>query len=605
MKRKGEHPDYEDLEEKIEDLWDLLESEKFHFAYEECQTILKAIEADLADDFGLDPHTATLYDDPHEERRECYLETLQIYQRALRGLIIEIIIETDDIKDIDRNWKTYHALQEHILKETYKVAYLLGENYSSKTFITCSDVETLYDVFRNHCQFLLKQEFFKKFKIVIQTLGNLNRKNFHKVTEPYKNLRNICHECLRILEVMRDSRFFGEHDTFIEDYERDIKIYLQILWYLAIKTDLNKSDKFLNPNTYNKGLDQHLQIFAALFLMAQVIPHLVQARAAGLSDQATTALLEEYAEYLYKILTHEEARIMKDGLQQVQETEKILAGGYSHGYDQEIDLSIPEEKRAVIEETYRSLTDCQHMFGEMLSNEAGEYLHQDDSKKFAKLLEKAARGTGLQEEFLKTGQEEQNTIIKPYRYEFRKSSREREPAVFAANRHKTEIRLLHNEWVEDLYTAWKAFKKLNYMKDIVDGCTRVQEKIKYRMQFAFKFFKKAWFAFRIRKHKRIAVPNPEGRVLLENVSIDQALKAMHTDLFFSFFEELKMRHRSRFGIKLQRLRWAWFAERELKEAYFEKPKYNYLQYIHSRWKEKVKEHYRTLRRLSKRGDDDN
>jgi hypothetical protein len=403
---------------------------------------------------------------------------------------------------------------------------------------------------------------------------------------------------------MRDRRFFGEHDTFIEDYERDVKIYLQILWYLAIKTDLNKSDKFLNPNTYNKGLDQHLQIFAALFLMTQVIPHLVEARAIGLSDQATTALLEEYAEYLYTILTHEEARVMKGGLQEVQETEKILARGYSHDDGQEIDLSIPEEKRAVIEETYCSLADCQHMFGEMLVNETEVYLDQDANKEFIELLEKAARGVGLKEASLKAGQEDQPPIIKPYRYEFRKGSREREPVVFVTNEHKVEIRLLHNEWVEDLYTAWIAFKKLEYLKEIVDGCTRIQEKIKYRMQFAFKFFKKTWFAFRIRKHKRVAISNPEGRVLQEDVSVDQALKDLHTNLFFSFFEELKMRHRSRYGIKLQRLRWAWFAERELNEEYFEKPKYNYLQYIHSRWKEKVKEHYRALRRLSQREEDD-
>lgn len=599
--------DYEDLEEEIEELWELLESEKFHFIGEKCQNILEAIEKDFGDDFGQDVRTATLYDDPNKLRRERYLEVLHVYQRTLRGLVIEIIVETDDIKDIDRNSKSYPSLRKEIQDEMYKVAYLLGDNYESKTFITQSDLEELDELWREHCQLLLKREFFKKFKIVIQTLGSLNRKNFHKVTEPYKNLRNLCGECLEILDVMKDSRFFGENDTFIEDYENDVKIYLQILWYLAIKTDLNKADKFLNPNTYTKGLDEQCQVFAAIALMEQVVPHLEEARNLGLSNEATTAILEEYTEYLYKIITHEEARIGRSGLHQLQETDRILSEGGLHDNKQDIDLSIPEDFRGDIEASYCSLEDHRRSYGEMLRNETEVYIRQEDKQEFDGLLEKAARGVGVQEVPLEKSQDGQKKIIRAYRYEFKKGSRDQEPVVFMMkheNTQKGEIRLLHKEWVEDLYVAWKEVKKLDDMKTLIKRCTKNQKKIKYRLAFAFKFFRKTWFAFRLREHKLIAVPNPEGRVLRQEVDVDHALDAMKESIFFKFFEELKMRYRSRYGVKLQKLRWAWFAERELKEGYFKKPKYNYLKYIHTRWKKKVKRHYKTLRILSKRNEND-
>lgn len=464
--------DYDRMEDQIDLLWEFLESGQYHLIQEKCQHLLKVIEQDLADDFGQDLKTETLYQDPNEERRECYLEVLHVYHKALRSLVIELIIHTDGRTEVDQNFKRYHALKHDIQGEMSKVAYLLGDHYTSRTFITPSDLDQMNKLMREHCQLILKREFFKTFKIVIQTLGNLERKNFHKVTEPYKNLRKLCEQCLNILEVMRDGRFFGQYDMFIEDYERDVKIYLQILWYLAIKTDLNKTDKFLNPNTYSRGLDAQCQVFAALLLMEQVLPHIEEARNVGLSDQATIVLLEEYAECLYKIITHEEEQIKKDGLQQLQEPDRVLA-------EQEL-------------------------------------------------------------------------------------------------------------------------KKLKAMKDIVELYTEQQEKTKYRMEFAIKLFKGTPFAFRLGEHKRIAVPNPEGRVLRHDISIEQALEVLKDLRFSTFFKGLKMKYRSRSGLKLQALRWSWFAERELQAGHFEKPKYNYLKYIHTRWKEKVQEHYSTLEQLSRR-----
>lgn len=601
--------DYEDMREHVELLWEFLEAKKYHTVCDKCQKILDAIEKDLADDFGQDIHTATLYEDPHELRRESYLEVLEVYQHALRSLVIEIVIETDGIKDIDPNFQNYQSLRHEIQNEIYKVAYLLGRNYDDDIFLTRSELEKLDKLIRRHCQFILKSEFFERFKIVIQALGSLDRKNFHKVTEPYKNLRSVCEQCLQILEVMKDDRFFGKHDTFIEDYEKDVNIYLQILWYLAIKTDLNKIDKFLDPNTYSRGLDEHCQVFATLSLLGQVIPHLKEARNAGLSDNAATELVEEYAEYLYKIISHEQDRIGEDGLQQLLETERIVSEGYFYEYDKGFDLSLPEDTGDESKESYRSLDDLQHIYCEMIQNETAAYIHHEDGQEFEELLEQTARGVGVREEPLE-GQDRrdgQENTRRVYRYKYARGLRTPEPAVVVIERergNKRGKRLLHKEWVENIYAAWKKLKKLKHLKGIIEHCTENQEKIKYRMDFAIKLLKKTPFAFKLGKHKRIAVPNPDGRVLRRDTSVNQALEAMNNPTFSTFFKKLKMQYRSRHGLKVQKLRWSWFAERELKEGYFKRPKYNYLKYIHTRWKEKAKDHYTTLYKLSRREEDD-
>ncbi len=601
--------DYEDMEEQIEELWEFFESEKYHTVCDTCQHILDAIEKDIADDFGEDITTETLYEDSNERRRKSYIEVLEVYKNALRSLVIELLIQTDDIKDIDPSFTNYQSLRHEIQGEIYKVAYLLGWNYGSGTFITPSGLEELDKLMREHCQFILKREFFKRFKIVIQELGNLDRKNFHKVTEPYKNLRKVCGQCLNLLDVMKDDRFFGAKDTFIEDYEKDVKIYLQILWYLGIKTDLNKIDKFLNPNTYSGGLDAHCQIFAALSLMQQVIPHLKDARNVGLSNKASKDLLEEYTEYLYKIITHEEGKIKEEGLQQLWETDRIVSEGYTHDYYKGFDLSLPEDAGSEIEKVYGSLDDLKHGYAEKVRNEAAAYILQKDIQEFEDILEKASRGVGVREEPVKgkakqAGQKKRRRV---YRYEYNRNPRIQEPVVFVITRkgvNKREFRLLHKAWVEALYVTWKKLKKLKHIHEIIEQHTERQEKTKYQMDFAIKFFKKKFFAFRLGEHKRIAIPNPEGRILRGDTNVVRVLEFLQEPLFSAFFEELKMLYRSRSALKVQKLRWSWFAERELKEGHFEKPKYNYIKYIHTRWKEKVKAHYATLRQLSKRKDDE-
>ena len=139
MKKSSKSPeilrlDYEDLEDQIEVLWDLLESRKYSLVRDRCQRTLTAIEKDLADDFGQDIETITLYEDRNEERRECYLEALNLYQKTLRSLAIELIIQTDGLGDIDRNFEQYQLLRHDIQDELYKVAYLLGQDYKSQTF---------------------------------------------------------------------------------------------------------------------------------------------------------------------------------------------------------------------------------------------------------------------------------------------------------------------------------------------------------------------------------------------------------------------------------------------------------------------------------------
>lgn len=613
-KRVGEKPDdssldYKDLEEQVEDLWQVLEDRKYHTVRDECQNILEAIEKDLADDFGQNLHVTTLYEDPYKLRRKIYLEALKLYKQALQSLVLELIIETEEHSDIGRNFESYQSLRNGIHVEISKVAYILGRNYESETFITPADLDSLDKLMREHCQFLLKQEFFHKFKLVIQALGRLDRKDFHKVTEPYKNLRKSCEQCLDLLAVMKDGRFFGEEDTFIEDYEKDVKIYLQILWYLAIKTDLNKIDKFLDPNTYSQGLDAHCQVFAALSLLVQILPHLEKARDTGLIDNAVTEILEEYAEYLYKIITHEEDQLDKEELQQLRETDRILADGYSTEFYKEVDLSPPEDAPEDFEKSYCAVDDLKQTYGEKIRNEAEGYISQEDTREFEVLLEKSALGVGIREKSLaeEESSDEKKKARKIYRYKYhRGGARDSVPAVVVMERgfdKKREIKLLHKGWAGQLYDAWRKIKKLQYMKGIIEQHTKTQQKTKYRMDFAVKFFKKRFFAFRLGEHKRIAVPNPEGRVLRQDTSVDQALASLKASIFLTFFKELKMQYRSRNGLKMQRLRWGWFAERELKEEYFKKPKYNYLKYIHTRWKEKVKNHYKTLQRFSKRETD--
>ncbi len=123
--------DYENMEDQIEVLWDLLESRKYSIVRDNCQRILDAIGQDLADDFGQDIRTSTLYEDSNEDRRECYLETLNVYQKALQSLAIELIIQTDSRDDIDRNAERYQSLKHDIQGDMHKVAYLLGRDYKS------------------------------------------------------------------------------------------------------------------------------------------------------------------------------------------------------------------------------------------------------------------------------------------------------------------------------------------------------------------------------------------------------------------------------------------------------------------------------------------
>ena len=73
-------------EDLIELAWEFLQERKYHRAHEICQRVLTEIEHDLAQDFGQNLHTTTLYDDPDEERREHYLNVLKVYQNTLQCL---------------------------------------------------------------------------------------------------------------------------------------------------------------------------------------------------------------------------------------------------------------------------------------------------------------------------------------------------------------------------------------------------------------------------------------------------------------------------------------------------------------------------------------
>jgi hypothetical protein len=459
----------DEIEDSIELAWKFLEDRKYHRARETCQTSLTNIEHDLARDFGQNLQTSTLYEDPDEERREHYLDVLNVYQKTLRSLVLELLLETDDIQDIDPNYERYQALQSDMLHNVSKVTYILGWDYDSQIFLTSDDVEHFDELVREHCQYLLKSEFFKTFKIVIQTLGSLDRKNFHLITEPYRNLRGLCDRCLEVIALMKDERFFGPEDTFVEDYERDVNLYLQILWYLAIKTDLNKIEKFLHPNTYSGGLDVQCQIFAAVSLMEEILPHLRQAQSVGLCDRVSQDIIETYAEYWYCILKHEEESIRR-------ETEHV---------------------------------------------------------------------------------------------------------------EENQDRLEH----------------IQTLKVIIEQHTIQHTKTKSRVDFAYKLFLKTRFALRLQDHRLVTVENPEGRILRQDITLHATLTALDAPIFTSFFHQLRLQYRSRNGVKLQKLRWSWFAERSLPDGYFDTPKYNYLKYIHARWKEKVQAHYKALHQLSRRDGD--
>jgi hypothetical protein len=465
----GEASSENAVEDGIELVWEFLKDRKYYQAQQHCRETLEIIEHDLAKDFAYDLTTLTLFDDINKERREHYLDTLEVYRKTLFSLVIALLLEMDDVKDIEPHYARYQELREEIQQAVSKVAYLLGSDYDDDLFFTIADLDEFDDLVRTHCRFLLKSEFFKTFKIVIQTLGDLDRKDFHLVTEPYKHLREQCHQCLELTAQMQDERFFGREDVFIEKYAHDVNVYLQILWYLGMKSDLNKTDKFLHPNTYSGGLDVQVQVFAAVALLQDVLPHLQKARAAGLGEHASADILEVYAEHWFVVLTHEEQQIRND--------------------------------------------------------------------------------------------------------------------------------------IETLDDNAERLRQIEEMKAAINHYTVLHTKIRRRVEFAHKFLKKTRMAFRLQDHNIIEVPNPEGRKMKDPTLILDFLEALEAPLFTSFLQELRLQYRSRHGVKMQRLRWAWFAERKLPEGYFEKPHYNYLDYIDSRWKDKIQAHYHTLNYLSRRDDD--
>ncbi|GAK59056.1 hypothetical protein U27_06032 [Candidatus Vecturithrix granuli] len=603
--------DYDEIEDRhLETLWDDLKSEKYHQVCEQCQTIFTIIKQDLADDFGEDLQTFTLFDDPNEDRREAYFEALRLYQFALRGRAKELILHTKNLRDIDANLESYAKLRQEIQKEISTVSYLLGENYDHEVFFLPSELEELDRLMHTHCEVLLKQEFFRQMQLVIEALGPLARKDFQNVTEPYKNLRELCHQCLHILTLMKESRFFSKDDTSLEDYEHDVHIYLQVLWYLAIKTDLNKIEKFLHPNTYSEGLDEFCQVFAAISLLEEVVPHLDEARQRGLSDKTATILLEDYAEYVETIITHEAEKNGRRGLHQLLETDRLLAEGAVPDDIQAIALVLPENKLERLKEMYAPLEDFQHSYQELIRNDAQIALQQKASQEFGKLLEQAARGIGLREEPGKPAEDSTPQPVRTaYRYEYDRGVIGPEPVVWVVPPQTGALsgnRFLHKEWVADLYEDWKNRQVLAYMQQIIERHTRIQEKTRYRIDFAIKLFKKSSFALRLGEHKRIAVPNPNGRALRPDAKVDQFLQALHDPAFARLFEALKVKYQSRDGVKLQRLRWEWFAERELPPDCFETPKYDYLKYINTHWQKKLDDHSRLLDQLlqNKRDNED-
>lgn len=461
--------DEDAIEEELDLAWGFLEDRKYFQAQQQCRTALGTIEQHLARDFARDLTAFTLFDYEHSELRDSYLAILDVYQRVLVSQVVALLLSTDDINDLDVQYERYQTLRRQIVQDISHAAYLLGNDYGTDIFLTRADMPHLDDLVRQHCQFLLKRDFFRTFKIVIQALGPLDRDDFHRVTEPYKTLRDLCDRCLAVLARMKDQRFFGPVDVFIEKYEHDVQVYQQILWYLGLKSDLNKVDKFLHPNTYSGGQDTQTHVFEAVELLQDVLPHLQQARAAGLGPQATTTILELYAEHWCVILNYEAAQCADE----------------------------------------------------------------------------------------------------------------------TANRDGNESRL----------------RLMADLRAIFERYTEQQTTTRKRIQFSHKFLKKTRLAFRLQDHDIIEVPNPDGRALKRAAQIPDFLNALDTPLLTEMIHDLRLQYRSRFGLKMQRLRWSWFAERALPEGFFEPLHFEYLDYIQHRWKANISDHYDLLQRLAARGDD--
>lgn len=593
--------DYDELEDKIETVWELLEARKYQMAREVCQVFLRAIEHDLGDDFGQDLATATLYDDTHEDRRESYLALLRAYQQALRHVVLELLMNLKNSKDIDGSYPMYQSLRREIEKEISTAAFLFGEQAVPSTFLTDDDLREFDASLRDRCRFVLQDEFLHTFSIVVQTLGNLDRKDFHLITEPYRDLRVVCNESLKILEIMQDERFFGKEDGGIKHYVQDVKRYLQILWYLAIKSDLNKIAKFLDPNTYSKGMDQFCQVFASLSLLEEILPHLEAARAVGLSDLAAAELLEDYTEYWYVVIQHEEITLRQTELYQILETGRIMADGYSLE-EHTFDLKAAEADREYIA-GYRPVETCLSRYAEQIQQESNKYLRPANIQEFHDIVVQAAIGIGLKEEATAETSPQSDQPIQrrtAYRYEYCEGERIRLPAVLVMNPpspQSGEIRVLHEKWVERLYKAWKHWKRLQYLKILLDRHTVRQTKTKYRIDFPLIFLRGTPFAFRLGEYDLIAEENPDGRKLRPDTPIAEALDTLKSPLFSQLTAELKLQYRSQDAVKLQGLRWAWFAQRELPDGYFERPKYDYLKYVETCWLEKRQEHERALQKI--------
>lgn len=599
--------DYEEIEDKLEDVWDNVHAKKYHLAQDLCQVLLRAIEKDLGDDFGQDQTTATLYEDSQEIRRKSYLNVLQAYQQTLRHLVYEILLHITQPNDLDPHVKEYQTLRETITKEISTAAYLLGQ-YNRSVFLTAEDVDDFDEAVREHGQFVLKDAFLMTFKIVVQTLGNLNRADFERITEPYKDLRALCEQSLQILNRMHDDRFFGSEDAFIQDYMRDVSLYLQILWYLGIKSDLNKIDKFLDPNTYSQGLDQFCQVFAALLLLEGTLSNLDEACWVGLNSQAVTELLEEYIEYWIKIIQHEEQGLKQTELYQILETDRLVTEGlapaaYQHAFDLRASEGRPEQFQG-----YLPLEAYPARYAERIAQEPVAYVQQADLQEFEQILQDAAIGIGVKVEANgqatdPAGQAARKMV---FRYEYGEGERLRQPAVLlmvAPHDPTITIRLLHEKWVERIYKAWTLQKRLRMMRAQLDQHVVPHEKTKYRLQFPTILFLGTPYAIRFGEYKPVKVPNPDGRKLRPDTTIAKALDTLRLPIFATLLADLKLQYRSLDGVKLQALRWEWFAQRKLPDGYFEAPKYDYLKYVNSDWKEKQQRHAQMLRKLIETDDE--
>jgi hypothetical protein len=128
--------DDDGIEDRLDLVWKLVRDRKYHQAREQCQDVLEEIEHSLAYDFGQDVTTFTLYDDDNEERRESYLDTLKVFQHILRCLVFELLLESDDVKDVESGYARYQELRHDIQQAVSKTAYLLGDDYDSEIFFT-------------------------------------------------------------------------------------------------------------------------------------------------------------------------------------------------------------------------------------------------------------------------------------------------------------------------------------------------------------------------------------------------------------------------------------------------------------------------------------